>query len=173
MWPRAGHSRSASCTANSNACSMDVLLIKRNGMALSCPNCQSTDLRLSRRKRTFRKFTHIIGFYDIRCQNCDHTFRSNIYRLSQVHYAKCPACHRMDLSRWTREYYSPPFLTRFMLAMGAKPVRCEYCRLNFWSFRFVREKFSKLKRSSRSQVLIPVEIDSEREPESDAKAKLN
>jgi hypothetical protein len=63
----------------------------------------------------------------------------------------------MDLGRWTREFYSPTFITRVMLAVGAKAVRCEYCRNNFWSFRFVREKFSKAKRVARSQVVIPVE----------------
>jgi len=44
-----------------------------------------------------------------------------------------------------------------MLAIGAKPVRCEYCRNNFWSFRLVREKFSKELRAARSQVVIPVD----------------
>jgi hypothetical protein len=68
----------------------------------------------------------------------------------------------MDLSRWTREFYNAPFLTRLMLGLGAKPVRCEYCRNNFWSFRLVREKFSKEKRAARSQIVVPVEQD---EPE--------
>lgn len=63
----------------------------------------------------------------------------------------------MDLSRWSRDYYNPRTLTRVMLAFGAKPVRCEYCRNNFWSFRLIREKFSKEKRFARSQVVIPVE----------------
>lgn len=76
-----------------------------------------------------------------------------------IPYAKCPCCHRMDLSRWTREFYSPGWVTRMMLAVGAKPVRCEYCRHNFWSFRFIRERFSKAKRFARSQIVTPVESD--------------
>jgi len=50
-----------------------------------------------------------------------------------------------------------------MLAFGATPARCEYCRNNFWSFRFIREKFSKEKRAARSHVVVPVrkEPDSE------------
>lgn len=62
----------------------------------------------------------------------------------------------MDLSRWSREYYSPPLLTRLMLRLGAKPIRCAYCRVNFWSFRVVKERFDKHKRAARSQVVIPV-----------------
>ena len=133
-------------------------------MALICPNCQSGDVRLSRRKRTLRKLFHIFGVYDIRCQDCGHLFRSNIYHLNLIFFAKCPSCHRMDLSRWTREFYNPATTTRCMLGLGAKPVRCEYCRLNFWSFRLVREKFSKAKRFARSPIVVPVESDSNDEP---------
>jgi hypothetical protein len=61
----------------------------------------------------------------------------------------------MDLSRWNRENYSTPFWTRFMLAVGAKAVRCEYCRNNFWSFRPIRERYSPEKRAARSQVIAP------------------
>lgn len=104
-----------------------------------------------------RKFFRIFGIYLFRCEDCGHLFRSSIQRVRYFLYAKCPKCHRMDLSRWTREFYNAPFLTRFMLGLGAKPVRCEYCRNNFWSFRLVREKFSKEKRAARSQIVVPVE----------------
>jgi hypothetical protein len=100
---------------------------------------------------------HIFGVYSFRCEACGHFFRDSIQRFWHVFYAKCSMCHRMDLSRWTREFYNAPFLTRFMLGLGAKPVRCEYCRNNFWSFRMVRERFSREKRAARSQVVIPVE----------------
>ncbi|MBM3753762.1 MAG: hypothetical protein FJW38_07255 [Acidobacteria bacterium] len=53
-----------------------------------------------------------------------------------------------------------------MLAIGADPIRCEYCRNNFWSFRFIREKFSKEKRAARSRVSIPVRPDSDDEADS-------
>jgi predicted nucleic acid-binding Zn ribbon protein len=125
-------------------------------MVLSCPKCGSDEVRLSRRKRALRRLLHVFGIYHFRCEDCGHLFRSNIQRLAHAFFAKCPTCHRMDLSRWTREFYSPGFVTRFMLGLGAKPVRCEYCRNNFWSFRAVREKFSKEKRFARSQVVIPV-----------------
>ncbi|MBL8242204.1 MAG: zinc ribbon domain-containing protein [Bryobacterales bacterium] len=109
---------------------------------------------------------HIFGIYHFRCEECGHAFRSNIHPLTHIFFAKCPTCHRMDLSRWTREFYSPDSTTRFMLGLGAKPVRCEYCRNNFWSFRAVHEKFSKAKRFARSQVVIPVNPDEDNPPAS-------
>lgn len=125
-------------------------------MVLACPKCGSKDIRLSRRRGSVNKLLRLLGRYLFRCENCSQHFHANIISFRYMIFAKCPSCQRMDLGRWSREYYSPRFLTRMMLALGAKPVRCEYCRNNFWSFRLVRENFSKSKRASRSQVLVPV-----------------
>lgn len=126
-------------------------------MHLACPKCGSDEVRLSRRKLALRKFLHIFGVYLFRCEYCEFLFRANIHSVRHTLYAKCPTCHRMDLGRWSRDYYSPPFITRLMLAFGAKPTRCEYCRNKFWSFRFVREKFSREKRAARSVVVRPAD----------------
>jgi hypothetical protein len=48
----------------------------------------------------------------------------------------------MDLSTWTGESYTPRGITRIKVALGANKFRCEYCRLNFASFRKRREVFS-------------------------------
>lgn len=125
-------------------------------MVLACPKCGSKDVRLSRRKGAVNKILRLLGRYLFRCDCCSQHFRANILSLRHMFYAKCPTCHRMDLGRWSREFYSPSFITRVMLALGARAVRCEYCRNNFWSFRLIRESFSKVKRASRSQVLVPV-----------------
>jgi hypothetical protein len=127
----------------------------------ACPKCGAVNVRLSHTRRALRKIRGIFGIYHFRCEDCGHAFRSNIHRLALVFYARCQSCDRMDLSRWTREFYQPNWLTRTMLALGAKPIRCEYCRNNFWSFRLVREKFSRAKRIARSHVVTPVEPDSE------------
>jgi len=122
---------------------------------MECPNCGSDEVRLSRRPSALGRALHLFGVYRFRCESCQHLFRSRISKMRYVFYAKCPCCHRMDLSRWSRDYYNPPTLTRWMLALGADPIRCEYCRHNFWSFRWVREKFCRQKRAARSQVVIP------------------
>ncbi len=48
----------------------------------------------------------------------------------------------MDLSLWTEEHAHIGPFTAILLAMGAKPYRCEYCRVNFVSFRLRHERFS-------------------------------
>ncbi len=99
---------------------------------------------------------HFWGVYRFRCESCDRRFYRNISRWEYLVFAKCPGCHRMDLNRWTREYYNPRTWTKILLALGAKPLRCEYCRKNFCSFLSVKEKFSKERRAARSHVVIPV-----------------
>ena len=49
----------------------------------------------------------------------------------------------MDLNGWTgKTYTDPPLLIRLKVALGAKKWRCEYCRLNFASFRKRKEVFT-------------------------------
>jgi hypothetical protein len=48
----------------------------------------------------------------------------------------------MDLNQWTGKNYEPPFLTGLMVTFGANRWRCEYCRINFGSFRKRKEVFT-------------------------------
>jgi len=48
----------------------------------------------------------------------------------------------MDLNRWTGRTYDPPLRVAIKTALGAKRWRCEYCRLNFASFRDRKEAFT-------------------------------
>lgn len=48
----------------------------------------------------------------------------------------------MDLSGWTGKTYQPPFWMALKVRLGAKKLRCEYCRLNFASFRRRKEVFT-------------------------------
>jgi C4-type Zn-finger protein len=132
-------------------------------MVLSCPKCGSDEVRFSRKRSALRWVLRVFGIYRFRCEDCGERFNSNIQSYRHLPYAKCPTCHRMDLSQWNREYYTPGFSTRVALGLGAKPVRCEYCRNNFWSFRVLHERFSKEKRAARSQVVIPAEDASKEE----------
>jgi hypothetical protein len=48
----------------------------------------------------------------------------------------------MDLNGWTGKTYTPPFFMGLKVYFGAKKWRCEYCRLNFASFRPRKEVFT-------------------------------
>jgi hypothetical protein len=49
----------------------------------------------------------------------------------------------MDLNGWTGKSYTPPFLMMGLkILLGARRFRCEYCRLNFASFRRRKEAFT-------------------------------
>jgi MoaA/NifB/PqqE/SkfB family radical SAM enzyme len=49
----------------------------------------------------------------------------------------------MDLNGWTgKTYTNPPFVVALKVALGARKLRCEYCRLNFASFRRRKEAFT-------------------------------
>jgi endogenous inhibitor of DNA gyrase (YacG/DUF329 family) len=124
-------------------------------MLITCSRCGSESVRTSRSRSISGKALNMIGLFAFRCQDCDHRFRASIWRARQALYAKCSRCHRMDLSKWNTEHYNPPFWTRVMVACGAKAVRCEYCRHNFWSFRRVKMSFNILKRFERSPIVIP------------------
>jgi hypothetical protein len=49
----------------------------------------------------------------------------------------------MDLNVWTgKTFTDPPFRVAFKVGLGAGQWRCEYCRLNFASFRNRKEVFT-------------------------------
>jgi hypothetical protein len=48
----------------------------------------------------------------------------------------------MDLNVWTDQQYWPSAFMKLLIALGAHPWRCEYCRHNFVDFRPRLEKFS-------------------------------
>ena len=49
----------------------------------------------------------------------------------------------MDLNGWTgKTYVDPPFWVALKVSFGAHRWRCEYCRLNFASFRPRKEVFT-------------------------------
>lgn len=128
-------------------------------MLITCSRCGSESVRTSRSRSLSGKALNLVGIFPFRCLDCDHRFRASIWRAGQMLYAKCTRCHRMDLSKWNTDHYNPPFATRLAVACGAKAVRCEYCRHNFWSFRRVKVPFSQSARSERSPIVIPTTED--------------
>lgn len=119
-----------------------------------CPSCGSKDVRVSRQLTVLESVGTIFGHYPVRCRRCNTRFTSGIWKISLATYAKCPRCYRTDLSNWDVEKYDVPARIRLKLSLGANPLRCEYCRCNFASFRPRYERFSW--RKLREQALKPL-----------------
>ncbi|HWF07460.1 MAG TPA: hypothetical protein VG297_03295 [Bryobacteraceae bacterium] len=79
----------------------------------------------------------------LRCLHCKERFIAPSIVWADLFFARCPVCHRMDLNGWTgKTYTNPPFWVAMKVRLGARKWRCEYCRLNFASFRRRKEVFT-------------------------------
>jgi DNA-directed RNA polymerase subunit RPC12/RpoP len=109
----------------------------------ACPNCGSRFLRPSRTREASENFLALRMKTKLRCLDCKTRFVAPLINWESLFYARCPVCRRPDLNGWTgKTYTDPPFWVRVKVTLGAYKWRCEYCRLNFASFRKRREVFS-------------------------------
>jgi DNA-directed RNA polymerase subunit RPC12/RpoP len=112
-------------------------------MPAACPKCGSRFLRPSRTRSLEEKVRSLRFLSPLRCIDCGTRFVASTFVPRDLFYARCPECHRMDLNGWTgKSYCDPPFRVVLKVALGAKKWRCEYCRLNFASFRRRKEIFT-------------------------------
>ena len=111
-------------------------------MSTACPNCGSRYLRESRPRSFEEKINRLRFISPLRCMDCKTRFIASTFVLSDFFYARCPECLRMDLGMWTGKTHEPPFFMRVKISFGAKRWRCEYCRINFASFRPRKEIFT-------------------------------
>lgn len=111
-------------------------------MSLACPKCGSRFLRDSRPRNFKEKWNRLRFISPLRCLDCKTRFVTRTLILSDLRYARCPVCKRMDLNGWTGKTYTPPFFMALKVTLGGKKWRCEYCRLNFSSFRQRKEVFT-------------------------------
>jgi len=111
-------------------------------MPLVCPHCGSRHLRYAHRRTASERLWSWVGVRPLRCRDCRKRFVKRTWRLSSLGYVRCPACWRMDLNTWSPEEHRASIGQLLMLRMGARPYRCEYCRINFVSFRKRLETFS-------------------------------
>jgi hypothetical protein len=100
-----------------------------------CPKCNSRDVRSSLSQSIWESTKKLLGYFPLRCRDCDERWTQPIWDLLNVMYARCPRCYGLELSLWAPNFYRPPLLWKAQLAIGAKPRRCEFCRTNFVSFR--------------------------------------
>lgn len=111
-------------------------------MPLACPYCGSRHLRYAHRRNLSERLWSWVGVRPLRCRDCRKRFVGRTWRLSSTRYARCPNCWRMDLNIWSIQDHTPTAAQLALLRLGARPYRCEYCRINFVSFRRRLEKFS-------------------------------
>ena len=78
----------------------------------------------------------------MRCNDCKTRFIGRTLEWSELSFARCPLCFRMDLSVWQLKDFKPAFWENLKLGFGGHRWRCEYCRLNFVSLRKRKEIFS-------------------------------
>jgi DNA-directed RNA polymerase subunit RPC12/RpoP len=96
------------------------------------------NVRMSRWKNRWEQVMDVLGTPMMRCQDCHHRWGQSLWRFSEMIYARCPKCFRLDLTTWEETYYKIPLLWKLKANLGAKKVRCKACRHNFMSFRLVR-----------------------------------
>ena len=111
-------------------------------MAVQCPKCGSRFIRESRRKDDSEKLSAWKFEQPLRCTDCKTRFIASTVSFGELRYAHCPKCDCMDLNRWTGKSYEPPCWVGLKAKLGANRWRCEYCRLNFSSFRPRKEVFT-------------------------------
>jgi len=111
-------------------------------MSVACPKCGSRFLRDSKPRNFSEKLNQWRLVFPLRCLDCKTRFVARTWTFSDFRYASCPRCKRKDLNAWTGRTYEPPFFMGLKISLGAKKWRCEYCRLNFASFRQRKEVFS-------------------------------
>jgi len=78
----------------------------------------------------------------LRCLDCKRRFVDRTLRWGELKFSRCPVCLRQDLNAWSGKTYEPPFWMGVKVSFGAHKWRCEYCRLNFASFRPRKEVFT-------------------------------
>ena len=112
-------------------------------MPVECPHCGSRFLKPSEPRNSKEKKLWLRLKTMLRCLDCKARFTGPTVILSDLKYARCPRCERFDLNGWTGRTYTPEFFwTGFKLHFGGTRFRCEYCRINFSSFRRRKEVFT-------------------------------
>jgi hypothetical protein len=130
-------------------------------MPLTCPTCGSRNLRPAHYRDNEERLNALRFIAPLRCRDCKTRFVSRTVFLEDSFYSHCPECDRMDLNGWTGKTYHPTGWTKIKVFFGANKWRCEYCRLNFASFRKRKEPFTFSRWKKRNPNLVaekPAEV---------------
>ena len=118
-------------------------------MPLVCPRCGSRHLRYAHRHSLSEHLWSWVGVRPLRCRDCRLRFVERTWRLGSMRFARCPKCWRMDLNIWSLEDFPSTARQRLLMRLGASRYRCEYCRVNFVSFRPRLEKYTSKRWTKR------------------------
>jgi phage FluMu protein Com len=102
---------------------------------------------LSRRRNFGEKLGEWFGRHHLRCRSCRKRFLLRTWSWKSWLYARCPQCHRTDLTTWLESHYQLTWLKVAGIRLGGKRLRCDPCRCNFVSFRLRKEKYRRHKHS--------------------------
>jgi hypothetical protein len=124
-------------------------------MSLSCPKCGSRYLRPAHYRSSRERIIALFFLSPLRCMDCRTRFVARTIIPEDFVFAHCPKCRRMDLNAWTGKTFTPKGWVSLKVQLGAFKWRCEYCRLNFASFRKRKEvfTFSRWKKRNPDQVV--------------------
>ncbi len=111
-------------------------------MSVCCPKCGSRFLKIAKISGAGIRFAALRGIHALQCGDCKNRFTGRTLVVSDVRYARCPKCLRMDLNLWSEREFQGTRWMRMLIRMGARRLRCEYCRFNFASFRKRKEIFT-------------------------------
>src|SRR5579864_8484564 len=123
-------------------------------MSLACPKCGSRFLRPARYRNLRERLNALLFISPLRCKDCRTRFVTRTVVPEDLLYAHCPKCDRMDLNGWSTRTFTPEGWLVIKINFGAHKWRCEYCRVNFASFRKRKEAFtfSRWKKRNPDQV---------------------
>lgn len=110
-------------------------------MFVHCPSCGSKHVRHSRQISFGEQVLSFLGYHTLRCKDCRYRFRTKVWRFSDLRWSRCPRCYRTELTTWSEDHYLPRFYTLMKMRLGAKRLRCEFCRFNFAGFRPVKNRY--------------------------------
>jgi hypothetical protein len=111
-------------------------------MPLACPQCGSRNLRPAHVRNVRERIKAARFISPLRCKDCRTRFVSRTIFPEDLFFAHCPKCSRMDLNGWTGKTFTATGWLSVKVWFGAHKWRCEYCRLNFASFRRRKEIFT-------------------------------
>jgi len=110
-------------------------------MDVACPECGSRFLKPEPAPSLKEQIRSLLGTSALTCADCGARFVARTWHPSWLRFARCPKCLRMDLNLWGDHMGFQSDFKKLLIHLGAHAYRCEYCRLNFVSFRKRKEKF--------------------------------